>query len=165
VTPDEVIDLLTFMASYDKRTVGKADVAAWQLAVGDLPFGDSQAAVAGHYRDSTDWLMPAHVRTRVKAIRADRLARNPLPAPPAETADQPGRYQRIIQANVKRIADGMSVQRAIGAGKPLEGDPPAEWQEARAALTPPESEAKDPRQIAAEQAAEARRQREEGGAA
>ena len=36
MTTEEVIDLLTLMASYDRRTVGNADVAAWRLVVGDL---------------------------------------------------------------------------------------------------------------------------------
>ncbi|MGO9079298.1 MAG: hypothetical protein ACLQDY_09690 [Streptosporangiaceae bacterium] len=161
----EIGDLLAFAALYDNRKAADPDIMAWLRAIGDLPYADSEAAVAAHYGTTTERLMPGHVRTRVKAMRAERLARTPLPPPPPEVADQPGRYQRIILANVERIADGMSVQRAIGAGKPLEGDPPAEWQQARAALKPPESEAKDPRQIAAEQAAEARRQREEGGAA
>ncbi len=137
---------------------------AWHDLIGDLDFDECQKAVVAVGKRQP-FIAPAEIRVEVRRMREDRLARTLLPAPPAELADQPGRYQRIIQANVKRIADGMSVQRAIGAGKPLEGDPPAEWQEARAALTPPESEAKDPRQIAAEQAAEARRQREEGGAA
>ena len=88
----------------------------------------------------------------------DRLARTAIPPPPASLADQPGRYQQAIQARVKRIADGISLPKAIAG--PLPGDPPAEWQKAREAITPPEQVKRDPREVAREQAAEARAKRE-----
>lgn len=154
----EAGQLLAFAALYDNRKVSDPDVMAWLKAIGDLPFEDAQAAVAGHYGESTERIMPGHIRTRVKAIRAERLARTPLPAPPAEVADQPGRYKEIVRANVQRIADGMDVRKAITG--PLPGDPPREWQEARAALVKPEAPAVDPRQKAREQVEETRRERE-----
>ena len=158
---EEAGKLLALAALYDNRKVGVPDVMAWHRAIGDLPYADAEAAVVEHYgSDSTERLMPGHIRRRVKAMRADRLARTPLPAPPAEVADEPGRYKRVIAANVERIADGLSVQRAIGAGAPLPGDPPAEWQQARESLKPPEPDKPDPQEIALEQVKEARAKRE-----
>ena len=135
---EEAGKLLALAALYDNRKVGVPDVMAWHRAIGDLPYADAEAAVVEHYgSDSTERLMPGHVRRRVKAMRADRLARTPLPAPPAEAADEPGRYKRVIAANVERIADGLSVQRAIGAGAPLPGDPPAECSRPGNRSSPP----------------------------
>ena len=70
---DQVIDLLTLMASYDRRKAGEADVEAWEAAVGSLSFEDCRTAVIAHYQDSEDWIMPVHVRRRVKAMRAERI--------------------------------------------------------------------------------------------
>lgn len=140
MTTDEVIDLLTFMASYDRRTVGEADVKAWYLAIGDLSFGDAMGAVAKHYgRDSTDWMMPKHVRDGVKAIRAERVARSVIPAPSPDLTDDPRAYQRALTEGIKRAADGLAppAERAAlpaAAGPELvrEGRPPVSL---RAALT------------------------------
>ena len=114
MTTDEVIDLLTFMASFDRRTVGQADVAAWKLAVGDLPFADAQEAVLAHYRESRDWAMPVDIRDRVKAMRGERLKSVPMSDPPDEVADDPAAYQAWLLAERKRIADGPAALRALG---------------------------------------------------
>lgn len=158
----EAGQLLAFAALYDNRKVGDADIMAWLEAIGDLPFADAKTAVAAHYGSSTERLMPGHVRQRVKAMRADRLARMPLAAPPGELADQPGRYLNAVRAGVRRIADGFSLRKAIGPGKPLEGPPPAEWAKAREAMPPGTEPRKvpNPRQLAAQQAAASRAERE-----
>lgn len=116
MTDEEIIDLLTTAAAFDRRTVGDADVIAWRAAVGDLDFPDAQLAVTQHYTNSTDWLMPAHVRTRVKAIRAARLASGPMPAPAPELTDDPERYKLAFRAELKRIAGGWSMPKEITSG-------------------------------------------------
>jgi len=146
-----------------QQHIGEYTADAWFDLLGDLDLGDCKLAVQAVAKRQP-FVAPAEIRAEVRRIREDRLARTALPAPPPDAADQPGRYQRIVQANVKRIADGMDLRKAIGGGKPLEGDPPAEWQEARAALQPKDVPATDPREIAREQAAEARRLRAEGEA-
>ena len=107
------------------------------------------------------FVAPAEIRAEVRKIRDDRLARTPLPPPAAELADDPGRYQRAVQAGIKRIADGASLHRAI-AGAPLPGEPPETWRSAREALEEPAAEKPDPRQVAREQVAAARAERERG---
>lgn len=116
MTDEEVIDLLTTAATFDRRTVGDADVIAWRAAVGDLDFPDAQMAVIQHYTDNTDWLMPAHVRTRVKALRAARLAKGPMLEPAAEITDDPERYKAAFRAELKRIAGGWSMPKEITSG-------------------------------------------------
>ncbi|MEO3860921.1 hypothetical protein [Acrocarpospora sp. B8E8] len=115
MTRDQIIDILTCAAAYDRRTIGETDIAAWRLAIGDLPFADAQTAVVEHYTDSTDWLMPAHIRTRVKRTRELRLAARPIPAPAPELTHDQAAYQQQFNAIVKRLADGMDPQRAIPA--------------------------------------------------
>lgn len=58
----EAAAILAKAAAFDRRTVGEADIYAWQDALNDVEAADALAAVTAHYRGSTDWLMPAHVR-------------------------------------------------------------------------------------------------------
>jgi len=127
MTIEEVIDLLTTAAAYDRRTVGEADVVAWHRAVADLDFLDAQDAVIGHYAETTDWLMPAHVRKRVKDIRAARVAIAPVPAPDPELADRPADYQAALQAAVAKMARGFALPKQITA----KVEPSAEYAEIR----------------------------------
>ncbi len=158
MTLEETIDLLTVCAAFDRRTVGEADVTAWHAVAGDLEFADCRAAVIAHYRESRDWIMPADVRTRVKAMRRDRLERSITAAPDPELADQPGRYKAALAAAIRRIADGRSLHLAIAA--PVRDDPPPqEFTEARAAFGPALPRSKQ--ELALRQAAEARAEREE----
>ena len=120
-------------ASYDRRKEGDAQTIAWFQAIGDLSYEDCIAAVIAHYTETAEWIMPAHVRTRVKAMRRDRLAREIIPAPPHELADNPRNHQAALQARIREIADGRSFQNAIG-GPVREDDPPPTWAEARAAM-------------------------------
>ena len=74
MNPEQTFDLLTqHIAPRDGRTVGKVDATVWHADVGDLSFDDACAAVSLHFRQSTDWLMPKHLRDLVKKIRTDRL--------------------------------------------------------------------------------------------
>jgi hypothetical protein len=161
MTPQETVLLAAYVkACCPQQAMGEYTPDAWHDLLGDLPLDDCRAAVAAVAKRQP-FVAPAEIRAEVRKIREDRLARNPVPAPSGELADEPGRYQRIIQANVRRIADGMDVRKALGGGKPLPGDPPAEWQQAREAMRPAELAPADPRLIAAAQAAESRRLRGE----
>jgi hypothetical protein len=146
--------LLAFAAVYDARKVGDADIIAWLHAIGDLPFDDSRAAVAAHYGEVTDRLMPAHVRGRVKSARRDRLAREVMPAPDADP-DSSQSYRAALAAAIRRIGDGLSVRRAIG-GPVREGPPPETFTAAREAMPKPPTK----QELAAQQAAESRAERE-----
>jgi hypothetical protein len=74
MTGEEVIDLLSLIAARDNRTVGKTTVAVWVEDIGDLDFADARQAVAAHFREEPGvWLMAAHIRRRVRKIRAERL--------------------------------------------------------------------------------------------
>ena len=131
---------------------------AWFDLLGDLELEDCRQAVAAVAKRQP-FVAPAEIRAEVRKIRDDRLARTPLPPPPAELADDPGRYQRAVQAGVKRIADGASLHRAI-AGAPLPGEPPEAWHASPGSPRRANAGRPDPREVAREQAEEARAERE-----
>ena len=73
MTPPQMADLLNLISSTDGRNLTKQMPSAWMEIIGDLDFQDAKAAVVKHFQQSTDWLMPAHVRAGVKSIRDKRL--------------------------------------------------------------------------------------------
>jgi hypothetical protein len=94
MTPDETATVLAKAAAYDRRTVGRADVAAWHEALHDLDLADCLHAVTSHYQQpSPDWLMPGHIRAHVRAQRGarpyDRPVRDVLALPPGQRAVPP----------------------------------------------------------------------------
>lgn len=153
----EASELVALMALYDNRRASDPDVVAWLKVIGDLDHADCETAVLAHYQETRERIMPADVRTRVKAIRRDRLAREIVPAPPAEMTDKPGRYQTWIQASVKRIADGFSVLRAIDrTPRELPPSPAIEARKALGPAIPPAERHLPPEEIARRQVAESR---------
>lgn len=106
--------LLGKVASFDLRTTGPADIIAWGQVLGDLDYGDCELAVLAHYRDSRERIMPADIRSAVKAIQAERLERSLVPPPPHELTDNPAEYIRALrQSN----ADAASARPAIESGR------------------------------------------------
>ena len=76
----EVAELLTVVAAYDRRTLGEVDVITWHGALGDLQLDECKKAVVEYYRTSTDWLMPANVRKLALTARQDAAMRQLSPA-------------------------------------------------------------------------------------
>lgn len=124
----EAAIMLGLAASYDRRTVGEADARAWAAVLPDVSLDDGMDAVKAHYGDTTDWLMPAHVRTRVRQARERNIARHPVPELPADP-DDPAAYRAELKAAVAQLAGGMQPPRplAIGSGAP----PTDEYSRAR----------------------------------
>jgi hypothetical protein len=71
MTPAEAARVLAVAAIYDKRTIGEVEAVAWADALNDLDPRECAEAIRAHYGDSTDYLMPAHVRRRVAAFHRD----------------------------------------------------------------------------------------------
>jgi hypothetical protein len=161
MTPQETVLLTAYVkACCPQQALGEYTPDAWHDLLGDLSLADCREAVAAVAKRQP-FVAPAEIRAEVRRIREARLARTPLPAPPAELADEPGRYQRIVKANIERIAAGLDVSKALEGPPrgPLAGEPPEEWQQVREAIKPPVQLRPDPRDLAREQAAESRRQR------
>ncbi|WBP89488.1 zinc finger domain-containing protein [Kitasatospora cathayae] len=114
MTPSQVAELLTMASAFDRRTVGKTDVMAWHLVLRDVDFEQAQTAVAAHYADTRDWIMPSDIRHRVRKQREQAAAdiQGPgLPAeiPDADPDDVPA-YLAALRAQRTRAALGESMR-------------------------------------------------------
>lgn len=76
MTPEETGKLLGICASYDQRTVGEMDVIAWFRIIGQLPYGECEAAVIAWYTASRERIMPADIRAAVRRNRSEISNRN-----------------------------------------------------------------------------------------
>lgn len=66
MTLSETAQLLSIAAGIDQRTIGDADVQAWQMVLSDIPFPNAATALRDHYRHTTRRVMPADIVQRVK---------------------------------------------------------------------------------------------------
>jgi hypothetical protein len=157
VTPPEAVILTEYIrACCPHQQIGEYTSDAWYDILSDLSLDDCRAAVVVIKHRSV-FVDPAEIRAEVRRVRNDRLAREIVPAPPPELADSPRNHQAALKARIREIADGRSVQKAIG-GPVREDDPPPTWAEARAKM--PEVQNLTPQEKALQQAAEARAARE-----
>jgi hypothetical protein len=99
----ETNTVLALVQAFDRRTVGEVDVRAWHSVLGDLEVADVMEAVRRHYADSSDWMMPAHVRRGVAEIVAER--NRPEPSPWA-----PGQYG-VLREDAVAIVEGQTGER------------------------------------------------------
>jgi hypothetical protein len=104
----EVAMLLTAASGRDQRTIGVADVLAWHEDIGDLDYGLAREALRLHYRESTDRIMPAHVRKLVRRIREERRGREL----PSEVRALPSRYEDDVTRDV-RVKEGVAMCRDV----------------------------------------------------
>lgn len=66
MTRSEAAQLLAIAAGVDQRTIGDADVQAWQMVLHDIPLESAVAALRDHYRATTRRVMPADIVQRIK---------------------------------------------------------------------------------------------------
>jgi hypothetical protein len=119
MTRSEIALLLGACAARDQRTIGETDVLAWHEDIGDLDFEDARAAVSQHYRESTERIMPAHIRRLVRIIRDRRRATNVVSTlPPGKCEDDPERDARIARNKQKlsAIMSGIAAKRSVPGG-------------------------------------------------
>jgi len=114
MTPGDAAKLLALAAAFDRRTVGEADAMAWASTLDDLRLEDCIDAVKNHYRESTEWIMPSHVRAGVRAIHRERIAyvrqHDPHAVPDADPDDVPA-YLAAIREGRYRPASVEAVPR------------------------------------------------------
>lgn len=107
--------VLAKCASYDRRKTGDSDTIAWLQVLGDLAYDDCIAAVIAHYSETTDWIMPAHIRNRVKEIRKQRIQDADVPPPPPELLDDTAAWCAAVRAAATAVADGRDPEAAMQA--------------------------------------------------
>lgn len=110
MSPAEAQVLLSMASAFDNRKPDSDAAKAWSVALDDLRFEDCRLALIDHYRTSTEWLMPAMVRTAVRRMRAKRIADAPQPTPPPGLT--PLETNAWLKDARRRIGDGEVVETA-----------------------------------------------------
>lgn len=135
MTPEEVAALLKQIAARDNRRTGPETIAAWLEDLDGLDFDDCREAVRRHFRESTDWLMPAHIRRHVGAIREERFANDGLAVYQALKAADPVTEEdyRIALKSIRQRVGGGQVFGfpAVEAGSGVADGPSKKYQEIR----------------------------------
>lgn len=161
MTPRDAVMLVRYVkACCPQQQIDEFTPDAWHDLLGDLSLDDCRNAVAAVAKRQP-FVAPAEIRSEVRRLRDDKLSRAVMPAPPPEIADDPVRYREFLAASLRRIADSRSVARALAAPPRGTGLPDA-YTEARAKLGAAIRKP-TPQETAAQQAADARKAREQGG--
>lgn len=114
MTPGDAARVLAACALFDNRKVtddedGVRLVRAWFSVIGDLPLEDALEAVRRHYRDSTDWCMPKHVRAGARAIAAERAR-----ARPSAERQLPSGFEQDVTRAVHMRRGAAGVREVLG---------------------------------------------------
>lgn len=112
MSPAEAQVLLSMCATVDNRKPDEDAAKAWAAMLDDLRFDDCRVAVIEHYKRSTDWLMPAKVRTDVRRIRAKRITDHAPLLPPPGLDDAEERHW--LAGAIKRVGDGEVIDCTYG---------------------------------------------------
>jgi hypothetical protein len=117
VNRSEIATILGLCASYDRRTVGEADVAAWLQVLGNLRYEDASEAIVLHYTRTREFIMPSEIIAEVKRIRNKRHDSTPFPVPPPDmTPIETIEWQRRVR---QEIGDGTYQPQAIEGTRPM----------------------------------------------
>jgi 5,10-methenyltetrahydromethanopterin hydrogenase len=123
--PSEAAELLSLAAAWDDRKVTSEKAKAWAESLAGLDPQDCAEAIRAHFADSTEYLMPAHIKAGVKKIRNDRIkaANSALLEPHDVDPDDVVRYLAAGRARRRMIAAGQDVDtppEIEGAKRPVE---------------------------------------------
>lgn len=106
MNPSDCGDLLRACSFYDNRKVTDEAMVAWAHAIRpDISKADALKAIAEHHAESTDYIGPAHINQRVRAIRRERLQRAGDPPMPGDLTHAQEREWRQLWCD--RVKAGM----------------------------------------------------------
>ena len=152
MTKDEIIDLLTLARVYDARvTVGKAEVAAWYLAVNRIPLTIAEHAVTAHYTAAVE---PGHEYPRIAPGHVYAYWQSHLRYQPQATAIEAAKASPEFVA--RRREEIAAVIDRAAAKFALDGTDPLKVPRWRAGM--------DKQELALAQVEASRRRRALGGA-
>lgn len=69
MTLEETAQLLAIIATVDNRHVTEETILVWHELLADIPYDEARAATMDHLRTSTEYLTPALVTQRMRALR------------------------------------------------------------------------------------------------
>lgn len=126
ITFQDASELLGLAAARDQRTVGRADIHAWQtdLAAAGITRNDAETALTAFYQEMATRqpqdrfrATPVDLIDIARRARRERLANFRYDGDPDETGDQ---YVARLRARTKAVADGRIAPeagvRALGPG-------------------------------------------------
>ncbi|MER5221864.1 zinc finger domain-containing protein [Streptomyces flaveus] len=120
MTTAETVQLVTLIASICPSThleeTTETTAKNWHPLLADLDAADAHEAVIRLGRQRHH-IAAVDIRDEVRAIREERLARDPLPLPDADP-DDPRRYRAELLAIVTAIASGQRVERTPAVPAP-----------------------------------------------
>lgn len=137
---NDTAKVLAKAAAFDRRTIGDSEILVWHEAIGDLPLGDCLNAVTAHYRESADWLTPAHIRQFAQAAdhkrrgqqRAAQLATATTPdgttlaiegAPRGPVRDRSPEVADLVRKTVESLPQPDALSRARARARQERGRP------------------------------------------
>jgi hypothetical protein len=113
VNREEAAQLLALIAMGDNRQNTPEHAVYWQNLLSDIRFEDAVQALGVHRRESTEYLLPAHIRRLVKAERARRIdAANIVYEPIGEESTR--QFLDRVAATYRAAGDGRMDPRRIG---------------------------------------------------
>jgi hypothetical protein len=108
MTPEDVIDVLSFASAYDGRTVGQVDVMAWSKVIGGYERDDALEAVARHFTESRERVMPADVIRHIRGVRDERRR-----AQHSDPLALPSRYEDDAERDARNKAARERLHREV----------------------------------------------------
>ncbi len=110
MNPNQIVDLLTAAAVYDRRTIGEADVAAWSEAArrGGWTYEAALDAIHEHGATSTAWLTPAHI-TQACAKNRRPSDRSVDEALQLSSAPASAERRAELMAQIRELADRKAI--------------------------------------------------------
>lgn len=118
---DEVKQVVAKIQLGDNRQVDALTIREWQDTIGHLGFTETIEAVTMHRKESTAYLMPAHVIANVRRVR-ESAPRELLPM--VNTAPKPENFEAMTESyrsgDAHRIAVelGKYNRQIVDAGRP-----------------------------------------------
>jgi len=115
------------IATFDRRTLGVSDAAAWASVLPpDMTLDIAQAAVRQHFSTSEEYLMPVHVIRLVRQLHRDRVRDAPVMLLPMDlTLGQEQQWIGYFYGAVKAAVENpqMTADEAMGVVR-VETSPP-----------------------------------------
>jgi len=112
MTPPEVTRLLAIIATFDNRRVEESTIAAWAAVFDGTPwtFTQCRQAVVKHFRESTDYLQPAHVIRGARIVRdeeerEERRQRALMPPERVVGAPRPENFDALVEEARQRALE------------------------------------------------------------
>lgn len=106
----ETAAVLAKIQSYDNRNVDTAAIVSWHEQLEPHAYKDCIAAVVAHFGKSTDWILPAHIKQRVKEVELRRMQGFPgglrLNRADEDAAIEHGTYTELLKRLGRAAATG-----------------------------------------------------------